>query len=169
MNREVRDLEGQLNGLPHHADVGTEPVSVTDLLDEQEKAQAHKQANDRKRQALEKAHEQVDRLAAQTHELEQRLAILRVQSQEAKQEVDRLAAEVGGLVDPSEAEIERIRQAGEHNERVRQNQQRAEASASREHTGCWAWPAPGGCSTPSSFGPGFVWLRQPPSNGGTFS
>jgi len=144
INRDVKRLKAQVEAIPKLDDVPDEEVSVSALLEEIEKRDAVREANDERREALETAEQdltelksEVSELAGEIKALEERLAAKRAQldakhNEQALAEADvaALEAEVEKLEDPDTAEFRaQIKSADETNGKVRQKKHRRELVA----------------------------------------
>jgi len=141
LNQQLRDAQGALAELPPpHADVPDDEVSVSRLLDEKERLDAQLDANEAERAMLEAMCCAAETAAQNITETEERIAMLKLQLDAAKQmlakqhtqhvalaeEHDAKLDEVAALVDPDIDALKRqIAGAEETNRKVRQNQARA--------------------------------------------
>lgn len=140
VNREVKQLEARLATMPK-VDVPPDPVSMDDLLAEQEMLQEVQKDNDGVRRALAvrkeghdgnlrrvEAHKRaVALLEAQLAKAREDLNVAEGLAQGSAKDVSDLEAKVGGLKDPDLASVrERIRNAQATSDRIRQAKAREE-------------------------------------------
>lgn len=146
VNRKVKELEGQVAGLPEpDKDAPVEEVSAADIMSEITKAQKVKEENDGKRRQLED-----ERLSLQTNEsrlenatreiaelmvkldrYEEEKAKIKETGKLQKTSLLKLNAEVTALVDPDMDKFqENLEKVEETNKSVRENQKRVDAQKS---------------------------------------
>ncbi len=144
LNREAKRLEAQLDAMPSLAGVPDKEESVSALVEEIDRCNEVKAANDRKRGELNDANDdlvdldekrsdlqgEIEELEAELAQKRQALAELEQERTKAAESREKLAAEVEALEDPDVSELrERIEKAEETNVKVRQKRHRAELEA----------------------------------------
>ena len=145
INRDVKQLEGQLAGMPAlPADLPTAEVSAASVMAEIENANGQIRANDAKRGELKTAERSAEAaqfsaadLAEQMAEAEKRLIVLRETHEratrillDARSTVNRLVAECDALLDPDlSAYRQRLADVEQTNTAIRAARERAQVSA----------------------------------------
>jgi DNA repair ATPase RecN len=121
--------------MQHYPDVPPEPVSVSELIQQQQDILARNGENQRKRDRLAQYKAETTRLDLELQDLEQKLAETRQRYQEASANLEMARRSTQDLQDESTAELEQsIRQAEDINRKVRANLDREKAEDdAREH------------------------------------
>ncbi len=150
VNREVRRLDGELSGVPHHPDAPDTEVSVAELAEELRAAEAHQRsaadaAHDvaLRQRELAQAQDVADGLRTELAELEERIAKVRERLRKGEEEV--IPAREAALAEAREraeqrragapdrdAIAARLAGAEKINAAVRDNRRRAELERQRE-------------------------------------
>ena len=126
INRDVRNLEGQLDGMPVH-DAPPELVNLAELLVEHDYATTQTQDNQSRRDKLEAMRASAVDLGDQIEQLKAQLEAKRRELMDLEASIWANATTVEALVDPDMSAIkERVASAEHTNELVRSNQRRAE-------------------------------------------
>lgn len=146
-NRDLKRVEAALTEAPHHDDVPAEELSLEDLSKELKRRQEHNTANRRQRQSFEQlrglvtnrkrdlAHieDKINDLKRQLEALEADRARHQKNIDEVNEQGRSKAAEVKGLVDLDEWEVnQKIVDVGTINAKVRANLRRAELQKERD-------------------------------------
>ena len=142
VGQDAKRLRAHADKLPQHADVPAEPVSVAELVRQQQEILARNGENQRKREKVEQIKYEYDRTAQSESDLNDRIAYMLEQVEKLKSdltEVQKRRASLGAdlvmakttaeqLQDESTAEIEAsIADIESVNARVADNQRKAEA------------------------------------------
>ncbi len=134
VNREAKQLEGQLAGLLGYADAPAEEVKVSDLLAEIEQAQETNQHNASLRQELATGQQDISRmkkhlseLEAEVEMLQDRIAIGKKQIAASQKDMAPIVQQVEALADVDTAPLqEKASSAEDTNRKVRENIAHAE-------------------------------------------
>lgn len=144
VGQDAKRLRAHADKLPQHSDVPAEPVSVAELVRQQQEILARNGENQRKREKVEQIKYEYDRTAQSESDLNDRIAYMLEQVEKLKSdltEVQKRRASLGAdlvmakttaeqLQDESTAEIEAsIADIESVNARVADNQRKAEAVA----------------------------------------
>ncbi len=121
INRDVKNLEGQFEGIPEHEDAPESPVVVADILAQIENADAHNQDVAQRERDL-------DALALRMIDLDAELERLRQRAVQIKADKAKLETEIGSidipaLLDTSELKTQ-LHSAETINQKVRDAQER---------------------------------------------
>jgi hypothetical protein len=129
VNRELKAAEARLKAMPPmHAGTPKEPVNPGDLAGEMQRANLHNSENARARHQVEKGREDLQRRQADIAKMRDALARAEAELQELTAVQADREAKVSTLADIDTAPIfHRMKDADAVNQRVRANQQRAEA------------------------------------------
>jgi len=128
VNREAKTLEGQLAGLPEHPDAPEAEVSVAELAEELDAAQAATGKYNAAQQGVRIAERDADEAQAEVDRLRAELAVAEERLESARQQVMRAHAEANAMpAPPDTASIrEQMRNAEAINAKVRDNTRRRE-------------------------------------------
>jgi DNA repair exonuclease SbcCD ATPase subunit len=134
VNRTIKEIEGQLAGLPEHPDAPAAEVSVAALADEMNTASARNAAKERLKSDWDRAANAVTGWRAEVEKAERELVDLREKVIQAEEHLEAAAAAFeaapdGGDLTPIR---ERMAEAEGINRRVRANQSRKELAARLE-------------------------------------
>lgn len=122
VNRQVKDLAGQLNGLtPPEEDTPEEEVSASAIVAQLQEANSQIALNNEKRQALESRVGEISSKQEEIDRAEERVLALKEEKAELLRSGAALEAEVAGLTDPdTEAINDRLSRVEQTNDAVRQ-------------------------------------------------
>jgi len=130
IGRDIKQLQGQLDGMAHHADAPAEETKLSDLLAEIERRKAHNESNAGKRKQIETVKDCLKNTQAKISELEAELANLRKVAANYREMLEEQSAEISGLVDADVSEIQaKIAQSEQINRKVRENLARKNVAA----------------------------------------
>jgi len=116
VNKEVKQLEGQLEGIPETSALPNAPVVVGDLIAQLEEVEAHNQEVTECERQLERLGSQITDIDAELERL--RARAVQIKAEKAALEVARGAIDIPALLDTSEIKTQ-IQSAEEINQKVR--------------------------------------------------
>jgi DNA repair exonuclease SbcCD ATPase subunit len=140
VNRNVKELQGQLAGILVPEDTPDEETSASTILSEIEKAQSVQSSNDEKRRGsneLRKELETLDKDMEETKrfikEHEEDLAVMVERTKEVRSELQEKNSEITALVDPDMSVFQqRLESVEDTNRAVREKQKRVEIEVKLE-------------------------------------
>ena len=94
VNRDVKRLQAQANGIEVPADTPTEPISVMDLMMEQKRRDSHNKANQVERDKVEKLHQDHLQTLNREAEIESDIASLEQQLANKREELSQAESEM---------------------------------------------------------------------------
>jgi DNA repair exonuclease SbcCD ATPase subunit len=121
INRDAKNLEGQLEGIPEHENVPDSPVVVSDILAQIEEADRHNQDVDQRQRRAEQIATQIVALESELERLRERA--IQIKSQKAELETEVGSIDIPALFDTSELKTA-LQSAEAINQKVRDAQER---------------------------------------------